>query len=147
MMDEIVAKIVSEFSPGDLITHDYLYLAFQIADLRIEDFTHTELFVQAFKNDQFKYMGLVNKLRDELLEKEFYYLKNIRGDGYVLLPPKEQVKFAYDTAMTQIQKEFCEAKNIMLNCRTDVIPPEQIAKNHDLIARLSNLQQVFRKEK
>lgn len=142
-MDEIIAKIVSEFEPGELITHDYLWGVFDIRYPTIDSYKNSAKFVEDYQSVQFKYMTLVDQLRDGLLEKEFYYLKNIRGDGYVLMLPKEQVQFAYDRALDEIKKSIRVAKSIMLNVRTDAIPPEQIAKNHDMIARISGMQQLF----
>jgi len=142
-MDEIIAKIVSEFEPGQLITHDYLRDIFNIKFPQIRNYNNTAKYVEDYQNIQFKYMQMVDNLRNELLEKEMYYLRNIRGDGYTLLPPKDQVQFGFNSAIDAIKKELKTARNIMLNVRTNAIPTEQVGKNNDLIARLSNLQQVF----
>jgi len=142
-MDELAAKIVSEFAPGELITHDYMMELFQISYPQIIGYKSTDTFLVDYQNIQFRYMSAIDKLRDELLTNEMYYLRNIRGDGYVLMPPKDQVQYAFDKAIDDIKKDIRSAKDIMLNVRTDMIPVELQSKNHDLIARLSGLQQLF----
>ena len=146
-MDELAAKIVAEFAPGELISHDYMMGLFNLKYPQIVGYKSTDTFLTDYQTTQFKYMTAIDKLRDELLDKEMYYLRNIRGDGYVLLPPKDQVQFAFDRCLDQVKKEFRIAKDIVLHIRTDAIPVEQQSKNHDLIAKLSNLQQIFSKER
>lgn len=142
-MEEIIEKIIAAFSPGDLITHSFLREQFNIVDPAIEDFKTTDEFVAELQNIQFNYMTMVDKLRFDLLTTQRYYLKNVRGDGYTLLPPKEQVTFAYDQALTDIKKSIKQAKNIMSNMRFEEVSPEQAAKDVQLFTKMDKFAQMF----
>ena len=62
----------------------------------MKDFDNTEDFIEAIQMQQFSYMTLVDTLRWQLLEDQKIYIKNIRGDGYQIVQPTEQVQYGYD---------------------------------------------------
>ena len=137
LLDEIIGK----FEAGTLIAHDWLKHKFTLERLRYEDFESTEDFVKAIQMQQFSYMTLVDTLRWQLLEERSVYLKNIRGDGYTLLPAKEQVKYGYDEFLKTVKTAIKQADLIMNN----VLPVsfEQRTKDNDLRARCSMLKQML----
>jgi hypothetical protein len=70
-------------------------------------------------------------------------LKNVRGDGYTLLPPKDQVAFAYKETLSVIKKAIKDGKSIMNNIRLDEIPHDQLAADSEKINKLSLWAQAF----
>lgn len=86
-------------------------------------------------------MSLVDTLRWQLLEERNVYLKNIRGDGYTLLPAKEQVKYGYDEFLKTVKIAIKQADLIMNNVLP--VPLEQQSKDNDLRARCSMLKQML----
>jgi hypothetical protein len=146
-MEEIIEKLIADFSPGELITHSLLKQLFNISDPEINKFDNTSAFVFELQNIQFAYMSMIDKLRDDLLKNERYYLKNVRGDGYTLLPPKDQVSYAYDQGLGDIKKAIKQAKSIMMNIRYEDIPQEQLAKDNELLNKMSNFAQMFRNKR
>lgn len=139
---DIQSEIINSYAPGDLIEHGWLKSRFNFKKIRFIDYDSDELeFIKAIQLQQFTYMSLIDNLRWELLEKFKVYLRNIRGDGYMILPAKDQVSFAYDRALASIKKEIREADLIMSN--TQPTGFEQQQKDNDLRARWSMLRQLL----
>lgn len=137
----LLDEIINKFEAGTLIAHDWLRHKFTLEKLHYEDFESTEDFVKAIQMQQFAYMTLVDTLRWQLLEERNVYLKNIRGDGYTLLPAKEQVKYGYDEFLKTVKTAIKQADLIMNNVLP--VPLEQQAKDNDLRARCSMLKQML----
>lgn len=137
----LLDEIQNKFNPGDLIPHEWLKHKFTLEKLRYEDFEGTDDFVQAIQMQQFAYMTLIDSLRWQLLEERSAYLKNIRGDGYTVLPPPEQTKYGYDEFMKTVKSAIKQADLIMNNVLS--VPIEQQAKDNDLRARCSMLKQML----
>lgn len=90
---------------------------------------------------QFSYMTLVDTLRWQLLESEKMYIKNVRGDGYTVLNPKDQTQYGYDELLKTVKQAIKEADVIMTNVRS--VPNEQQYKDNDLRAKCSILKQML----
>lgn len=137
----LLDEIQNKFKPGDLIPHEWLKHKFTLEKLRYEDFEGTEDFIQGLQVQQFAYMTLIDSLRWQLLEERSAYLKNIRGDGYTVLPPPEQTKYGYDEFMKTVKSAIKQADLIMNNVHS--VPIEQQARDNDLRARCSMLKQML----
>ena len=83
----IVDKIVSAFSDGKEITHEYLKSLVGLREPSINVYTLTREYIEAYQQYQFAYMSIVEKLRTILLKEYKMYLKNNRGNGYMILRP------------------------------------------------------------
>ena len=142
---DLQSEIINRFAPGDTIAHEWLKSKFNFKNLKFRDFDNEFEFIKAVQLQQFAYMSLIDSLRWELLENNKVYLRNIRGDGYTILPPSEQCMFAYDKALDQIKKEIKEADLIMSN--TIMVGFEQQSKDNDLRARWSMLKQLLQSVK
>lgn len=141
--NNIIDELLDKFAPGELITHDYLEKLFLLRELHYDDFESQGEFLNAVKLLQFEYMTLVDKLRWDILEHHKLYLKNIRGDGYSFLIPKEQTDFAKEQAMTGIKKEMKKGFLILQNIRRDELTIDDRRRNADELAKLGQLQQIL----
>lgn len=137
----LLAEIAANYSDGTLISHEWLRHKFGLKELALEDFDTTEDFIGGLKRQQFTYMSMVDKLRWQLLEEEKMYIKNIIGEGYQIIQPKEQTKYGYDEFISSVKKAIRESDLIMKNVRS--VPPEQQAYDNDLRAKCSILKQMF----
>ena len=86
-------------------------------------------------------MGIVDAIRWELLENENVYLKNVRGDGYEILNPKDQTQFGYDRFIDNLRKLMKETSLIMNNVKA--VNSEQQAKDNDLRAKYSAMKMML----
>ena len=137
----LLGEIAANYSDGTLIPHEWLRQKFGLKELSLEDFDTTEDFIEGLKRQQFTYMSMVDKLRWQLLEDEKMYIRNIVGDGYQILQPKEQTKYGYNEFIRMIKKAIRESDMIMNNVRS--VPPEQQYKDNDLRAKCSIMKQMF----
>ncbi len=137
----LIEEIVISYSDGKLISHEWLKEKFGLKQLLIEDFENTEDFIRGLQMQQFSYMTLVDTLRWQLLESEKMYIKNVRGDGYTVLNPKDQTQYGYDELLKTVKQAIKEADVIMTNVRS--VPNEQQYKDNDLRAKCSILKQML----
>ena len=84
---------------------------------------------------------MIDKLRWQLLEDWKMYMKNIIGEGYTIIQPKEQVKYGYDEFVRTIKKAIRESTLIINNVRS--VPYEQQYKDNDIRAKHSILKQML----
>ena len=138
-------EIIEKFAAGETIEHDWLKSKFNFKELKFSEFDNELDFIKTLQLQQFAYMSLIDALRWELLENYKVYLRNIRGDGYMILPSSEQVNFAYEKAIDAIKNEIKVADLIMSN--TKVVDMEQQQKDNDLRARWSMLKQLLQSVK
>lgn len=136
-----VSEVASIYGEGQLISHEWLKDKFGLKVLNISDFDSIDDFLKARDDQQWAYMTCVDALRWALLEQEKMYMRNIRGDGYEIIRPEDQVKFGYDEFSKGIKKAIKEANLIMNNVLK--VPSEQQAKDNDLRAKFGLMKQML----
>ena len=141
IMENICEQIATEFSDGQIISHSWLKDKFGIEEKDISDFKSTEEYNKERDKMQFQYLALIEKLRDTLLEDYKMYMRNSRGEGYVIVKPDDQTTIAYKTMVKDISGSIKEAKQIMYNVRD--VKAEQKAKDDDLRAKIGIMEQMF----
>ena len=136
-----VAEIAANFGDGKLISHDYLKQKFGLAAIRLHDFDDVDEFVEALDEQQWAYMSCIDALRWELLKQEKMFMRNVRGDGYEILRPEDQVKFGYDEFVKDIKKAINEAGLIMNNVKP--VNLEQQSKDNDMRSKFGLMKQML----
>lgn len=137
----LLDDIANNYSDGKLISHEWLKEKFGLKQLIIDDFETTEDFIKGLQMQQFSYMTLVDTLRWQLLESEKIYIKNVRGDGYTVLNPKDQTQYGYDELL-KIIKQAIKCSDLIMN-NVKAVPIEQQYKDNDLRAKYSILKQML----
>lgn len=141
LLSGLIEDIITNHSDGSLISHEWLRKRSGIETPIISEYADTKEFLEVFQVSQFAYMSLVDSIRWELLKKENMYLKNERGDGYVILNPNDQVQFGYDRFQDKLHKLIKETNLIMTNTRA--VNLDQQAKNNDLRAKYSMMKMML----
>lgn len=136
-----VAEIAANFGDGNLISHEYLKSKFGLSEIRFEDYEDVNEFLTAIDEQQWAYMTCIDALRWELLTQEKMFMRNVRGDGYEIIRPEDQVKFGYDEFSKDIKKAIKEANLIMNNVLK--VPSDQQAKDNDLRAKFGLMKQML----
>lgn len=147
--DTLIEKILSDFAPGELISHQWLRNKLGIKEFKgeqFEDYASIEALVEAVKRSDLEYMALVETLRSRLLENYKGYLKNVSGEGYTILPA--------DYLMTEAYKQFIKALDNNIRKKEGLcikyvqpVTAEQQAKDNDTRARYSWFKQRITKDK
>lgn len=140
--NSLLSEIAANYADGSLIKHEWLKEKFGLKKIILGDYDSVEDFIKAIDTQQFCYMSLVDRLRWQLLSDYKMFIKNIRGDGYTIIQPKEQVQYAYDCLTADIKKALKEATAIISNVRrfNDF---EQQAKDADTRSRIGMMKQMF----
>ncbi len=142
---ELVNEIATKFSEGELIPHEWLKDKFGLKRLSIEDYPSLDELLEAYKLQQFTYMSSVDRLRCELLKERQICIRNVRGDGYEIIPSQDQTRYGYDEFIKDVNKAMREAKAIMNNVAN--VNLEQQAKDNDLRAKFAMLIQMLKSAK
>lgn len=139
-----ILEMILENNCGDLITHSFLKDLFGLKIPIFENFDSQVEFMEHLKDYEFAYLSMIDKLRTDLLKNYNVYLRNIRGDGYILLPAQEQTDFALKYINSGIKKAISEGLNILQHTKLDGLTQEERQKNSDSIARASLLKQMIK---
>lgn len=137
-----VAEVATKFGDGTLIGHEWLREKFGLKQLNLNEYSNVEDFLKAIEDQQWSYMSCIDTLRWELLEQEKMFMKSVRGEGYEIIRPNDQVKYGYDQFVKDVKKSINEAALIMNN----VLPIddiEQKAKDSDLRAKFGLMKQML----
>lgn len=141
---KLMADIADKYQPGELIPHHYLRKVFVITTPSFDEFESQDEFIEAVQLQQFEYMSLVEKLRDDILDEFKMYMKNVRGDGYTFLIPEEQTEYAKARTMQGIRKEMKRGFAIMQNVRFNSLTTDKKRQNADELAKLGQLQHLLK---
>lgn len=141
---DLMLILVERYKPGELITHDYLKKLFMLENPVFADYNSQDEFVEALNLVQFEYMTVIDKLRWDMLKYHKCYLRNVRGDGYVFIPSKEQTDFAKKQTMEAVKKEMKRGIMILKNVNTNGLDMDDRRRNSDELAKLSQLDHMIK---
>lgn len=139
---DLVNEIATKFGEGELIPHEWLFDKFGLKQLRFENFPNQDEFLEAVKSQQFTYMTSVDRLRCELLNEMQICIRNVRGDGYEIVPASDQTQYGYDGFIKDMKKAMRSARAIMNNVAS--VDAEQQAKDNDLRAKFAHIEQMIK---
>lgn len=137
----LLAEIAEMYADGSLIKHEWLKGKFGLKELQLDDYETVKDFLKAIEIQQFAYMSLVDKLRWDLLKEYKMFLKNLRGEGYQILRPTDQVQYGYDSFVDDVKKAIRIATLIMNNVQQ--VDLAQQAKDNDLRAKFGVMRQML----
>lgn len=139
-----VAQYVTEcFKDGDIVSHDELRLLIGLEEPTYDDLDQipiarrVEIIKEKTKRYQFAYLQEVEDLKDCLLKDHKILLKNVRGEGYRLMPPHEQTHEAMSTLKKEVSVSIRRANDVLTNVRIEVLDLESRQEHLDAQAKLS----------
>ena len=138
---KFLGELAAIYGEGNLIPHDWLKEQFGLKKLELSDFETVDDFVEALNRQQFAYMQVVDSVRWELLKQEKMYMRSVRGEGYEIVRPNDQVQYGYDSFIEDIKKAIREANMIMSNVLQ--VDLSQQAKDNDLRAKFGIMRQML----
>ncbi len=126
----------ANFKEGDLIPKDWLEKQF-----RMEELDDSKPMLPAdWSARQFVWMRNMEAFRSELLERHQIYLSNVLGQGYRIVPPREQTSAAQEKFDREAKKSFRQAANTLKNVKISELNEAERRENLDAIAKLSMLR-------
>jgi hypothetical protein len=142
-MDAWLEHAINEYDrtnhrDGDLLSHDWLAYALQLEKPRHLD---------EVQEKQWQAMTRVDALRDYLLVERQVALQNVRGQGYRIVPPSEQARYAAEQAMAQVAKGLQKGSRILTHTRIAELSDEQRRQHTDTEVKLSGIGQMIKRQK
>lgn len=142
VLGQFEEELVANFDEDQLISHKWLKEKFGLPKLSFEDYgKDVNAYIEAIQLQQFTYMAMVDKLREDLLKNKQCCLRNVWGNGYVIVPSNEQASYGYDQMINDIKKALKQGQDIINNVRP--LPMEEQSKYYDTLAKLAKVRDVF----
>ena len=142
VLGQFEEELVANFDENQHISHKWLKEKFGLPKLSFEDYgKDVNSYIEAIQLQQFTYMAMVDKLREDLLKNKQCCLRNVWGNGYVIVPSNEQASYGYDQMISDIKKALKQGQDIINNVRP--LPMEEQSKYYDTLAKLAKVRDVF----
>lgn len=125
------AKDIAEsFRYGDIISLEWLGEAFHLKQPRS---------IGQFKEYQFAFLSSMDALRHELLEQHQLALRNVRGAGYELVDPNNQVDYAWQAAFSRVNRELGKLAQHVTHIRHAELTTDKRREHTDAQTKLSSI--------
>jgi len=123
-------------SYGELIAHEWLMEQFHLE--YPETGTKEEI-----EEISFAYLQCVTSMSQFLLEEHQLALQNVRGKGYRVVPPQEQIGVAKDQARFDLHRTLRKYAQRLQHIRYDELDVEQQRRRDDEAAKLTQMRQMM----
>jgi len=124
------------FKEGDIVPHAWLEQHFGMAKLD-ED---KPLLPADWSARQFDWLRNIESFRTELLEQHQVFLSSVYGEGYRLVPPREQSAIAQERFERDAKRSYRKAAATLKNVRLGELTEAERKENLDAIARIAMLR-------
>lgn len=141
---EGIARYLNGFKDCEVITHNEKLKLLGIDLPQISDYKSQELFEQDYTRAQLKIMGLWEDVRDELLKSYNRTFRSVRGDGYQMLTPKDQLNFTISDSKKDIKKIIRKGLMSLKHIRTRKLSSDEQKRAADEAARLSMIRGMLK---
>lgn len=100
--------------------------------------------ISEIQSAQLARMAAIEHLSGELLKTHSLMLKNVRGEGYKIVLPGQQVSTAMRDGTAKVVKELRKAARRVVNVRTQELNPQQVAEQEDALNKLAGLRKLIK---
>jgi hypothetical protein len=121
----------ADFYPGDIIPMAWFYEHFRVKE------PSSRGTIAEFQEEQFRFLGEMDRFQKALAEDYDLALQNVRGEGYRIVPPAEQTEWAMDRAQREFGKALSRAHMRLTHIRLNELTDEQRRQNADAQAKLA----------
>jgi hypothetical protein len=132
--------LAAHFREGDIVSHAWLEEHFGMTKL-VED---KPLLPADWNLRQFEWLRNIESFRAELLEDHQIFLSSVFGQGYRVVPPREQTAVAQDKFEREAKRSYRKAANTLKHVRVGELTESERRENLDAIARLAMLRGMHR---
>lgn len=129
----------SDFKPGVIIPMSWFFEHFRVKPPESRET------VGEFQEEQFRFLGEMDRFQKALAEELDLVLQNVRGEGYRVVPPAEQTEWAMDRVHRDFTKTLGKAHMRLTHLRLSDLTDEQRRQNADAQAKLAAFRSGGRK--
>lgn len=126
------------FNDGDTLSHKWMHFALDIPEPKN---------LAEVKQSQFDVLARVEAFKEWMLEKRLIALQSVRGEGYRIVPPRDQARFGAEEAMRMVKKGLQKGDSLMTNTRVGELSSEEKKRHTDAHLRLSGVAGLVSKQK
>lgn len=128
--------LAASFKEGDIVQHAWLETHFGMEPLREDQ----PLLPAEWSARQFEWLRNIEAFRTELLENHQIFLSSVYGEGYRLVPPREQTALAQDRFERDARRSFRKVATTLKHVRVGELSESERKENLDAIARIAMLR-------
>jgi hypothetical protein len=128
--------LAAGFKEGDIVKHRWLEDHFGMPELDEEK----PLLPADWNARQFEWLRNIEAFRAELLESHQVFLSSVHGQGYRLVPPREQTAIAQERFERDAKRSYRKAANTLKHVRLGELSEAERRENLDAIARIAMLR-------
>lgn len=139
LVEEVSDKAAKVFNYGDIIPHSWILNAFKLE-------IPAEGTLDAFRKIQFEILGYTEKFKDDLLARHKMYLKNVRGEGYLVIKPADQTDTAMDALRVGVRANIQKAMTALTNVNEALLSMEEMRYRDEATGKIAALS-VFSKNR
>lgn len=136
LADAVEKFIADGFSDGDLISHDWLAWALELP---------TPKTVEQAREAQFVALSRIEDFKQSLLEEHCIYIVSVRGQGYRIVPPRDQARLAAARALQATRREVEACQKVMSKTRTTLLSTDELRRHTDAQVRVAALSGMLEK--
>jgi hypothetical protein len=125
-------------SDGDMLTHEWIKWALEVREPKT---------LSDASEIQWVLLSRVEAFKDYLLVERQIALANVRGEGYRILPPCEQARYAAEQALKSIKRGFDQGSKLLTHARLAEMDYEARKRHTDTEVRLAGIKQIVQREK
>ena len=130
-----------KYQYGDVISHEALREALRLPEPK------GKLTREEWESWRLALVAQVDALADWLLEERSMCLRSVQGQGYMIVEPAEQTEFAMKQGRRKIRSDLRKMGRRLSFIDHAALSKEQRKANADALARLSFMEQQFRKSR
>ena len=128
--------LAAGFKEGDVVPHAWFEEHFGMQKLD-ED---KPLLPADWSARQFEWLRNIEALRSDLLENHQIFLSSVHGEGYRLVPPREQTAIAQEKFEREAKRSYRKAATTLKHVRVSELTESERKENLDAIARIAMLR-------
>jgi hypothetical protein len=128
----------SNHKDGDILTHDWIKYALQIPEPKN---------LSEAERIQWLAMGRVEAFKDWLLESRNIAIKSVRGQGYYIVPPRDQARVACQESMKMVSKGLRKGHRMLQHTRIDQLNDDEKRRHTDAEVRMSGITGMIKRQK
>jgi hypothetical protein len=132
--------IVENYDYGDMVTLTEMY---RMLEVEYSDNATRE----EDKEIEWKRCSRIQDVKDRLLEEYSIMIKNVRGEGYVLVMPKEQTDVSLDDMDNKLKKHMRIATKRLKHVRFDMLSEKKQQQNVSARQRAAGIKSMLRRER
>lgn len=128
--------LAADFKEGDIVSHAWLEGHFGMQELD----ENKPLLPVDWSARQFTWLRNIEAFRTELLENHQVFLSSVYGEGYRLVPPREQTAIAQERFEREAKRSYRKAATTLKHVRIGELTESERKENLDAIARIAMLR-------